>query len=33
VPGLGQLLPALVTGENPLGETIGLDVEVLTKTP
>jgi hypothetical protein len=33
MPGLGQLLPALVTGENPAGETIGLDVEVLTEEP
>jgi hypothetical protein len=29
--GLGQLLPAIVTGENPQGDTIGLDVEVLTE--
>jgi hypothetical protein len=30
VPDLGQLLPAFVTAENPAGDTIGLDVEVLT---
>jgi len=31
VPGFGQLLPAFVTAENPAGDTIGLDVEVLTE--
>jgi hypothetical protein len=31
VPDLGQLLPAFVTAENPAGDTIGLDVEVLTE--
>jgi hypothetical protein len=31
VPALGQLLPALVTAENSSGDTIGLDVEVLTE--
>ena len=31
VPDLGQLLPALVTDENPAGDAIGLDVEVLTE--
>lgn len=31
VPDLGQLLPALVTDENPAGDAIGLDVESLTE--
>jgi hypothetical protein len=31
VPELGQLLPAMVTDENPAGDVIGLDVEVLTE--
>jgi hypothetical protein len=31
VAGLGQLLPAFVTGENPAGDTIGLDIEILTE--
>lgn len=31
IPDLGQILPALVTEENSAGETIGLDVEALTK--
>ncbi len=31
VPALGQLLPALVTAENPDGEAVGLDIEVLTR--
>jgi hypothetical protein len=29
--GLGQLLPAFVTSENPAGDAIGLDIEVLTE--
>ncbi len=31
VPDLGQLLPALVSDENPAGDAIGLDVEFLTE--
>jgi len=33
VPDLGQLLPAFVTDENPAGDAIGLDVDVLTEEP
>jgi hypothetical protein len=32
VAGLGQILPAFVTGENPQGDTIGLDVDILTES-
>jgi hypothetical protein len=31
VPALGQLLPALITAENPDGDAVGLDIEVLTR--
>jgi hypothetical protein len=31
VPGLGQLLPAFLTSENPEGDAVGLDIEVLTE--
>ena len=31
VTALGQLLPSLITAENPDGDAVGLDIEVLTR--